>query len=252
MKKLLGLALIAGLAPLGLAVPAHAADAGDASSMPKLDQRLDAAATTLDQIESVKLKAVPDWIASKAQCIAVVPGLVKGAFIIGAEYGQGVVTCRTPHGWSGPVFIRMAGGSWGFQIGGKGTDLVLVAVNKKGMQDLLKSRFEIGGGASAAAGPVGRTANAATNIAMNSELLTYSRSHGLFAGVDLKGVTVSQNTPDTITLYGGKYHSLTSILDGQAPQPHNQASEHFMHVVQQYFGQARQMHGKSASPNEKQ
>lgn len=250
MKKLLGLALIAGLAPLGLAVPAHAADAtnaGDASSISKLDQRLDLAANTLDEIESVKLKAVPDWIASKAQCLAVVPGLIKGAFIVGAEYGQGVATCRTAHGWSGPVFIRMAGGSWGFQIGGKGTDLVLVAVNKKGMQDLLKSRFEIGAGASAAAGPVGGTAQAGTNIALNSELLSYSRSHGLFAGVDLKGVTVSQNTPDTVELYGGKYHSLTNILDGEAPQPHNKSSEHFLRIVQQYFGQARAMHNESTS-----
>ncbi len=251
MKKLLGLALIAGLAPLGVAVPAHAATADSASSMPKLDQRLDSAATTLEQIESVKLKAVPDWIASKAQCIAVVPGLIKGAFIVGAEYGQGVVTCRTPHGWSSPAFIRMAGGSWGFQIGGKGTDLVLVAMNQKGMQDLLKSRFEIGGGASAAAGPVGRTAEAATSLSLNSELLTYSRSHGLFAGVDLKGVTVSQNVPDTVALYGGKYHTVTSILDGHAPMPHNKAAEHFMHIVQQYFSQARVMHGKSPSPKVK-
>lgn len=251
MKKLLGLALIAGLTPLSLAIPARAADTGSASSMHKLDQRLDAAAATLGQIESVKLKAVPDWIVSKAKCVAVVPGLVKGAFIVGAEYGQGVVTCRTPHGWSAPAFIRMAGGSWGFQIGGKGTDLVLVAMNDKGMQDLLKSRFEIGGGASAAAGPVGRTAEAATSLSMNSELLTYSRSHGLFAGVDLKGVTVSQNVPDTVELYGGKYHAINTILDGHAAMPHNAAAHHFMHVVQQYFGQARAMHGESSSPKTK-
>src|ERR1700758_5166964 len=107
-------------------------------------------------------KGVPENIAEKAVCIGVVPGVVKGAFIVGAEYGQGVVTCRTGHGWSGPVFIRMAGGSFGFQIGGQGTDLVLVATNHKGYEALLQSKFKIGADASAAAGPVGRTAQAAT------------------------------------------------------------------------------------------
>lgn len=245
MKMLIGLVVMAGV----ISAPV-AANAADMSSMHKLDQRLDNAASTLNQIESVKLKAVPNWIASKAKCVAVVPGLIKGAFIVGAEYGQGVVSCRTPHGWSGPVFIRMAGGSWGFQIGGKGTDLVLVAMNQKGMQDLLKTRFEIGAGASAAAGPVGRTAQAGTNLALKSELLSYSRSHGLFAGADLKGVDVSQNIPDTIQLYGQKYHSLSAILDGKVPPPHSQAAQHFIHVLDKYFAQAREMHGESPSPKE--
>lgn len=245
MKNLIGLIVMAGvMAPL-----AARADTGD---MPKLDQRLNSAASTLEQIESVKEKdkALPDWIASKAQCIAVVPGLIKGAFIIGAEYGQGVVTCRNSHGWSAPVFIRMAGGSWGFQIGGKGTDLVLVATNRKGMQDLLKSKFEIGGDASAAAGPLGRDGAASTDLSMRSELLSYSRSHGLFAGVDLKGVSVEQNVPDTVALYGDKYHDLDAILNGSVAAPHNQAAEHFMHIVQQYFGEAREMHGESPAPAE--
>lgn len=243
MKKLLGsiasLIVMAGIT----AVPpaAHAADNPNSlADMHKLDQRLDNAANTLDQIESVKLKAVPDWIASKARCIAVVPGLIKGAFIIGAEWGEGVATCRTAHGWSGPVFIRMAGGSWGFQIGGEGTDLVLVAMNQKGMQDLLQTRFKIGGTASAAAGPVGRYAAADTSLGLRAELLTYSRSHGLFAGVDLSGVTVSENVPDTVAIYGGNYHTFDQILNGHVPPPNNQASRHFLHVVNQYFGQARQ------------
>lgn len=244
MKKLLGFILTVGV--VAAPVMARAADPDtSASSMQKLDQRLDNAANTLEQIESVKLKAVPDWIASKAQCIAVVPGLVKGAFIIGAEYGQGVVTCRNANGWSAPVFIRMAGGSWGFQIGGSGTDLVLVAMNQKGMQDLLKTHFKIGGTAAAAAGPVGREAQAATNLSLKSELLTYSRSHGLFAGVDLSGVEVSQNVPDTVALYGDKYHNFTNILDGKVAPPHNKAAEHFLHVVNEYFGQAREDMHKS-------
>ncbi len=118
------------------------------------------------------------------------------------QYGQGVVTCRTGHGWSGPVFIRMAGGSFGFQIGGQSTDLVLVAVNDRGFQDLLKSKFKIGGDASAAAGPVGRAGQASTDWKMNAELLSYSRNKGLFAGIDLDGTSVTQNTQDTDTYYG--------------------------------------------------
>lgn len=178
------------------------------------------------------------------------PGLVKGAFIVGAEWGEEVATCRTAHGWSGPVFIRMAGGSWGFQIGGSGTDLVMVAMNQKGMQDLLQTRFKIGGTAAAAAGPVGRYASADTSIGLRSELLTYSRSHGLFAGVDLSGVEVSENVPDTEAMYGGNYHTFDQILNGTLPPPHNQPVQHFLHVVKQYFGQAKQdINGNGQSNN---
>jgi len=161
--------------------------------------------------------------------------MVKGAFIFGAEYGQGVVTCRDAHGWSAPVFIRMAGGSFGFQIGGQGTDLVLVAVDHKGFQDLLQDKFKIGAGASAAAGPVGRDAQASTDISMRAELLTWSRSRGIFAGVDLNGVSVSQNTDDTDTFYGGAQH-FDSILHGSVPAP--EAAHPFLHAISQYFGSA--------------
>jgi lipid-binding SYLF domain-containing protein len=117
----------------------------------------------------------------------------KGAFIVGGEYGQGVVTCRTGHGWSGPVFIRLEGGSVGFQLGGQATDVVLVAVNDKGFQALLHDKFKIGGDASAAAGPVGRDAEASTDITLKAELLTWSRAKGLFAGIDLNGASISEN-----------------------------------------------------------
>ncbi len=150
MKRLLILICMA-----GMSVPAFCA-----TDMAKLDGRLNAARTVLDEIMTTPDKAIPDSIAKQAVCIGVVPGVVKGAFIIGAEYGQGVVTCRTGHGWSAPVFIRLAGGSFGFQIGGQGTDLVLVAINHKGFQDLLKDKFKIGADASAAAGPVGRDTQA--------------------------------------------------------------------------------------------
>jgi lipid-binding SYLF domain-containing protein len=184
---------------------------------------------------SVPDKAVPDGIVRHAECIAVVPGVVKGAFIVGAEYGQGVVTCRTHHGWSGPVFIRLGGGSFGVQIGGQGTDLVLVAINEKGFQDLLHDRFKIGADASAAAGPVGRDAQASTDLSMRAELLTWSRSHGIFAGIDLNGVSVSQNAADTDALYGGN-RGFDLILHGRVPPPPE--AEGFLHAIRQYFGEA--------------
>jgi lipid-binding SYLF domain-containing protein len=162
--------------------------------------------------------SIPQNILEQATCVGIVPGLKKGAFVFGAQYGQGVVTCRTGHGWSGPVFIRMAGGSWGFQIGGQSTDLVLVAVNDRGFQDLLKSKFKIGGDASAAAGPVGRSGQAATDWKMSAELLSYSRNKGLFAGIDLDGTSVSQNSEDT-EVYYGHAHSFESILKGNVDVP---------------------------------
>jgi lipid-binding SYLF domain-containing protein len=225
MKKLLGLAVIA-----ALSVPAFAAD------MEKLDSRLDAARAVLDQIESVPDKSIPDSIARQAVCVGVVPGMVKGAFIFGAEYGQGVLTCRTREGWSAPVFIRMAGGSFGFQIGGQGTDLVLVAVNHKGFEDLLRDKFKIGADVSAAAGPVGRDAQAATDLSMRAELLTWSRTHGLFAGIDLNGVSVSQNLDDTDTLYGSN-HRFEEVLHGAVVPP--EAAAPFIHAVEHYFGNAQ-------------
>lgn len=202
----------------------------------KLDDRLDAARSVIDSIMTVPDKAVPDGIARHAKCIAVIPGVVKGAFIVGAEYGQGVVTCRTGHGWSVPVFIRLAGGSFGFQVGGQGTDLVLVATNEKGFQDLLHDKFKIGADASAAAGPVGRDAQASTDISMRAEMLTWSRSRGIFAGIDLNGATVSQNVSDTDELYGGHHH-FDTILRGEVPPPAQ--AEGFLHAVREYFGEAK-------------
>ncbi len=228
MKKMLAILLVA-----GCFVAARSAYAQH-----RLDDRLDAARNVIDSIMSAPDHAVPEEIAEHAKCIAVVPGVLKGAFIVGAEYGQGVVTCRTGHGWSGPVFIRLAGGSFGFQIGGKGTDLVLVATNDRGFQDLLHDKFKIGGDASAAAGPVGRDAQASTDISLRAELLTWSRSHGIFAGIDLSGVTISQNADDTDDLYGGD-HRFERILRGDVPPPHR--AEGFLHAIRQYFGDA-QMH----------
>lgn len=175
-----------------------------AQKMSDLTGRLSSASTVIREIEHTPDGGIPDFIVSKANCIAVIPSVKKAAFIVGASYGQGVVTCRTPKGWSAPVFIRLAGGSFGFQIGGQATDLILVSVNDKGFEDLLHSKFKIGADASAAAGPVGRNAAASTDILLIAELLTYSRAEGIFAGVDLNGAVVSQNEDDTKLFYGGQ------------------------------------------------
>jgi lipid-binding SYLF domain-containing protein len=231
MKKIFALLCIA-----GMALPALAA-----SNKADLDQRLENARTVIDEIMQTPDKGIPDSIVKQATCIAVIPSVKKGAFIVGAEYGQGVVTCRTGRGWSGPVFIRLAGGSFGFQIGGQGTDLVLVAVNDKGLQDLLKSKFKIGGDASASAGPVGRNAQAATDISLHAELLTYSRSRGLFAGIDLNGVTVSQNTDDTTLFYGGP-HTFDEVLKGNVLPPED--SRPFLRTIAKYFHMSQEQSGE--------
>jgi len=203
-----------------------------ASSKEDLQARIDSAKDVMDQIMAAQDRSIPMNILEQASCVAVVPGMLKGAFVVGGQYGQGVVTCRTGHGWSGPVFIRMAGGSFGFQIGGQSTDLVLVAVNDRGLQDLLKSKFKIGGDASAAAGPVGRNGEAATDWKMNAELLSYSRNKGLFAGIDLDGTSVSQNREDTELFYGGP-HTFESILRGDVAPP--AGSVDFVKTVAHYF-----------------
>jgi lipid-binding SYLF domain-containing protein len=207
-----------------------------ASSREDLQARIDEAKIVLDRIMAAKDATIPMNILQQATCVGVVPGMLKGAFLVGAQYGQGVVTCRTGHGWSAPVFIRMAGGSFGFQIGGQATDLVLIAVNDRGFQDLLKDKFKIGGDASAAAGPVGRSGQAATDWKMNAELLSYSRSKGLFAGIDLDGTSVSQNSDDT-ELYYGKRQGFQGILKGDVDVPPGAVA--FVRDVAQYFVMAK-------------
>ena len=205
-----------------------------ASSREDLKARIDSAKTVLDEIMGAKDKTIPSNILRQATCVAVVPGMLKGAFVVGASYGQGVVTCRTGHGWSAPAFIRIAGGSFGFQIGGQATDLVLVAVNDKGFQDLLKNKFKIGGDASAAAGPVGRDSQAATDWKLNAELLTYSRAKGLFAGVDLTGAVVDENLDATRTFYGVA-HPSAQILKGEVATPPD--ARPFVRTVAKYFSE---------------
>ena len=227
MKKFIAASCLCFLLPC-------AAHAG--SSRADLQARIDQAKLILDHIMAAKDATIPMNILQQATCVGVVPGMLKGAFLVGAQYGQGVVTCRTGHGWSAPVFIRMAGGSFGFQAGGQSTDLILVAVNDQGFQDLLKNKFKIGGDASAAAGPVGRSGQAATDWKMNAELLSYSRNKGLFAGVDLDGTSVSQNSDDT-AIYYGQPHTFDDILKGNVEVPDGAVP--FVRGVAQYFIQAK-------------
>ncbi|AXC11750.1 protein of unknown function DUF500 [Acidisarcina polymorpha] len=211
--------------------------ANAATDRATLDSRIQAATSTIKQIMDVPDNAIPDKIAQQATCIGVIPGLKKGAFIFGAEYGRGVVTCRTGQGWSAPVFITLGGGSFGLQLGGQSTDVVLVAVNDKGFQDLLKSKFKIGGDAAASAGPVGRNSQAATDWKLNAELLTYSRSKGLFAGIDLNGASVTQSMDDTKSFYG-EGHTFEDILKGNVPVPDD--AKPFVRTVAKYFHSVQQ------------
>ncbi len=216
----------------------HTAFAQDKTGIKDAD-RLDAARAVIDQVMATPDKGIPQSILASAKCLVVVPALVKGAFLVGAEYGKGVATCRTPHGWSAPVFVVLSGGSFGFQIGGQSTELVLVAMNQDGLQKLLSDKFKIGADAAASAGPVGRNAQAGTDWKLNSEFLTYSRSKGLFAGIDLNGAVLAQDKDDTRAEYGSDIPFKTVLAGGQ-PAPEN--ARPFLHTVAKYFVISRENH----------
>src|SRR5271166_5545586 len=174
-------------------------------------ERVQSATTILSQIMEAPDRGIPDSIMSGAKCIAIVPSMMKISFILGANYGKGVATCRTATGWSSPAFFRVEGGSFGFQAGGQASDLVLIIRTDDGMQHLLQSKFKLGADASAAAGPVGRDAQAMTDLTLRAQVLTYSRSRGLFAGVSLSGGVIRQDDGDTRAFYGGKDWTFYSL-----------------------------------------
>jgi lipid-binding SYLF domain-containing protein len=194
--------------------------------------RVQTASTVLSQIMSAPDRAIPDGIMSGAKCIAIVPSMLKASFIVGANYGKGVATCRTDHGWSAPVFFKVTGGSFGFQAGGQASDLVLIVRTDDGMQHLLQSKFKLGADASAAAGPVGRDAQASTDLTLRAQVLTYSRSRGLFLGVSLSGGVIRQDDSDTRAFYGGKDWTFYALLNGQVPAP--QDSLVLLNTVEKY------------------
>src|ERR1039457_1038707 len=180
--------------------------------------RMQKSVDVLHSIMATPDKGIPEEVINGAKCIVVVPNLVKGGFVFGAKHGRGVATCRTATGWSAPAFISIGGGSWGLQIGIEEVDLVMLVMNDRGLQHLLSSKFELNGDGSVAAGPVGRQATAGTDWKLNTEVLSYSRSKGVFAGLTLEGAVVEQDNDSTRAIYG-EHMSFRNILSGRVPTP---------------------------------
>ena len=188
------------------------------SGIEATNARLQAAGGVLQAIMAAPDKGIPAEVLNDAKCIAVVPDMAKGAFIVGGEHGRGVVTCRTAHGWSAPAFISIGGGNFGFQAGAQSVDLIMLFMNDKGVQGLLSSKFELSDEASATAGPVGRHASAGTDWKMNTEALSYSRTKGLFVGVAVDGAVIQQDNDSTVACYG-KNVSFRETLAGDVHAP---------------------------------
>jgi lipid-binding SYLF domain-containing protein len=180
--------------------------------------RLDHAGKVLREVMATPDKGIPEEVLDHAKCVAVVPHMIKGGFVFGAENGRGVATCRTSHGWSAPAFFAITGGSWGLQIGIEGVDLVMIIQGQKGMQRLLSSDFQLGGDVSAAAGPVGRHASADTDWKLDTEILTYSRAKGAFAGLTLTGASIRTDHDSMQAVYGRNV-TTRSVLLGKVAVP---------------------------------
>jgi len=211
MKKLFFVALMLSLCAFSFAADEPAKES-------KATERVQAASDVLNEIESAPDSGIPEEVLGSSECVAVVPSMLKGGFIVGAKYGRGLASCRTPKGWSAPAFFTVTGGSFGFQIGGQAVDLVMLIMNKNGMQHLLSSKFALGADASVAAGPVGRHAEGNTDWKMRAEVLTYSRARGVFAGVSLNGAVMKQDKDSTREFYG---HMVTfpAALQGEVDPP---------------------------------
>ena len=201
-----------------------AAEEGDTKAI----KRVESAATVLDEIQGAPDQGIPQEVLGSAECVAVIPTLLKGGFIVGGRYGKGVASCRTPKGWSAPAFFTIGGGSFGLQIGGEAVDLVMLIMNKDGMKNLLSSNFKLGADASAAAGPVGRHASANTDWKMRAQVLTYSRARGAFAGLELSGAVIKQDKDSTRDFYGRMVPFKTS-LEGNIEAP--QAAYPFLNTL---------------------
>lgn len=211
MKKIMSLAL---MSLIGLAGTFAWAGSAREDTVDRLQKSVD----VLHAVLATPDKGIPEEVLTGAKCILVVPDLIKGGFIIGGKHGRGVASCRTSEGWSAPAFVSVGGGSWGLQIGIEGVDLVVLVMNDRGLQHLLSSKFELSGEGSVAAGPVGRHASAGTDWKMNTEVLTYSRSKGVFAGLTLEGAVVEQDNDSTRAIYG-KNVTFRRILSGKVSTP---------------------------------
>lgn len=182
-------------------------------------ERLQSSTKVVHQLLNTPDKGIPDEVWKGAKCVAVVPGLIKAGFIFAGKRGRGIATCRLPNRtWSAPAFFVITGGSWGAQIGVESVDLILMVMNDEGMRHLMSDKFEVGGEAAAAVGPVGRHAEAGTDWKIEAQILTYSRAKGLFAGIDLGGSVIQRDTDSTVAFYG-KDRSTHAILDGEGPTP---------------------------------
>ena len=225
MKKAMALAALLSLTSIGWA----------GTNREATDDRMDHAGAVLHEIMAAPDKGIPEEVLEHAKCIAVVPNLLKGGFVFGAENGRGVATCRTASGWSAPAFFTITGGSWGLQIGLEGVDLVMIIQNDRGMRRLIGSKFQLGADASAAAGPVGRHASADTDWKMDTEILTYSRAKGIFAGLTLTGAAIRRDDDSTEAIYG---HQVTTrhILQGGQAVPDSAHS--FLNAVRDAKAQA--------------
>ena len=225
MKKAIALAAILSLTSIGWAATDREAS----------NDRLEHAGSVLHEIMAAPDKGIPEEVLEHAKCIAVVPHMIKGGFVFGAENGRGVATCRSANGWSAPMFFAITGGSWGLQIGIEGVDLVMIIQNERGMRQLLSSKFSLGADASAAAGPVGRHASANTDWKLDAEILTYSRAKGAFAGLTLNGASIRHDEDSTRAIYG---HNVSNarILKGQVVMPTGARS--FLEAVRSAKAQA--------------
>ena len=228
MKKTMSLLLISLIGLVGTSALA-------ASDREDTDARLRSSVEVLHSIMATPDKGIPDEVLSNAKCILVVPNLIKGGFIIGGKHGRGVASCRTASGWSAPAFVSVGGGSWGLQIGVEGVDLVMLVMNDRGFQHLLSDKFELTGEGSVAAGPVGRHASAGTDWKMDTEVLTYSRSKGVFAGLTLEGAVVEEDNDSTRAIYG-KDMRFRAILSGNVATP--EGGERFVKAVSEAAQQA--------------
>ena len=201
-----------------LAAVSFAADDSSGGKQSKAQDRVQAAADVLNEIQSAPDQGIPSDVLGSAECVAVVPSMLNGGFIVGARYGRGLASCRNPKGWSAPAFFSIKGGSFGLQIGGQAVDLVMLIMNDDGMHKLLSSQFKLGADASVAAGPVGRQAAAGTDWKLRAQILSYSRARGVFAGVALDGAVVRQDKDSTREFYGHMV-STKAALQGQIQPP---------------------------------
>jgi len=206
-------------------------------------KRLNEATAILSELMAAPDKGIPEDLVAKAHCIVIVPNMKKAAFIVGAKYGKGYLSCRNKNhvGWSAPGTIRIEGGSVGFQIGGSETDLVMLVMNTRGADKLLSSKFTLGGEGTVAAGPVGRTASAQTDAQMNAEILSWSRAQGLFAGVSLQGATLRQDLDDNAELYGKKLEN-RAIVTGPTTTP--QAARGLLAKLNKFSAREKRSSGK--------